>query len=549
MARKNQNLKNTLNSLQPQEHLVNANAIPEPNTVNLEGHEAYELDDKLRLLGMLNTLKLQNQFYRKSWEAADELKVLINKLAVEDPYFVAQCIVYSRTLGEGMRTINNVAAAMLAPYVARQEWGKRFYSLWNRKTQSGGFVFRSDDMRECIDAFYLLTGKTATNAMKKGFADALQQLDTYQLLKYKNALRDVINIVHPNPERSNAEVLVSVGEEGNENVAVKTITAIKKEMSVSADTWEVANSEAGQDVSKAVKEGKISEEQAKEILTEAKAENWKELLNENKLGILAALRNLRSILNTNPDKTTIAKLCDLVSNKDIILKGKIMPYHLELANTIMCEEFDNPDSRKLSKALLKGYETAIPNLKDILKGRNLVIIDMSGSMCTNVIAQGTRAKYKHHTAMDKACLIGMTIAKAVDADVIRFGSDAEYVSYNPNQDVFTLAKSVQKDMECTNLANAFQLAVDKKRIYDRIFIFSDNECNSGWQKEAYKHYVSQTKANPYIYSCDLAAYGTTSLGGNMVRYYYGYGYSFLQDVSSCEFDPNHHIDKVRTVKI
>ena len=197
MAR-NLNLKNALSGKTPQEHLVHANQIPEPNTGNRQGHEAYELSEELRLLSMLNTLKLQNQYYRTNQEQVQELKQLIDSIASKNPYFAAQCVVYSRALGEGMRTINNVAAAMLAPFVAKETWGKRFYNLWNRKSQQGGFVFRSDDMRDCIDAFYLLNNKTATNAMKKGFADALQNLSSHQLLKYKSALKDVINILRFN---------------------------------------------------------------------------------------------------------------------------------------------------------------------------------------------------------------------------------------------------------------------------------------------------------------------------------------------------------------
>jgi hypothetical protein len=151
--------------------------------------------------------------------------------------------------------------------------------------------------------------------------------------------------------------------------------------------------------------------------------------------------------------------------------------------------------------------------------------------------------------MDTACLLGMTIAKATNADVIRFGSDAEYVKYNPSSDVFTLANEIQKDMGGTSLAEAFCCAADTGRKYDRIFIFSDNECNRGSQKNAYQEYIRKTKANPYIYSCDLAAYGTNSIGGDRVRYYYGYGLSYFQDISSCEFKPDLHIEKVRKIVI
>ena len=97
---------------------------------------------------------------------------------------------------------------------------------------------------------------------------------------------------------------------------VNVIDAVIKGLSVSADTWEVEQSDAGQEVAKAVKEGKIDETQAKEILKEAKAENWDALLTEGKLGILAALRNIRNMMLTVSNPKTVDTLCALLSNPE-----------------------------------------------------------------------------------------------------------------------------------------------------------------------------------------------------------------------------------------
>ena len=90
---RNQNLRNSLASMQPKSELVEARAIPKPNTTNRQGHEAYSLDKWLRLLTMLNTLKLENQFYRSENETMRELKSLVDSCAKEDTYLAAQCIV------------------------------------------------------------------------------------------------------------------------------------------------------------------------------------------------------------------------------------------------------------------------------------------------------------------------------------------------------------------------------------------------------------------------------------------------------------------------
>ena len=538
---RNQNLRSSLASMQPKSELVEAVAIPKPDTTNRQGHAAYSLDKWLKLLTMLNTLKLENQFYRSENETMKELKTLVDSCAKEDTYLTAQCIVYSRCVGEGMRSINHLAASYLAPHCAGQDWAKRFYGLWNKKTKSGGTLFRPDDMSEILACFSAMNKTAVTNSMKKGFRAALESMDAYSLLKYKSSLIDVINLVHPSPK--NAKAIVEVNGE-----RISVIDAIMKGLSVSADTWEVAQSDAGQEVAKAVKEGKIDKNEAEKILKEAKAENWDSLLTEGKLGIMAALRNIRNILKTDAKTKTVDSLCELVSDPVAIRKGKIMPYQMDLAHEVTVSEFSNADSRKIAQALLKGFEEAIPNLAEMLPGRTLVMVDFSGSMSTPM-TDGTRSgkRYKS-TCMDKAALIAATIAKGTNADVIRFGSSAEYVNWNANSDVFSIAKSMKRDMGGTSLAAAWSVAQKSGRKYDRVFILSDNECNKGSSYNSYMSYVKAT-GSPYVYSVDLAGYGTTQLAGDKVRYYYGYGYTMFDDIAKSEFNPNYHLEKVKQIVI
>lgn len=573
---RNQKLRTSLASMQPDAKLVEAATLPKPDAKNRQGHEAYSVDKWLRLLTMLNTLKLENQYYRSESETMKELKSLVDVCAKEDAYFVAQAIVYSRCVGEGMRSINHLAASYLAPHCAGKDWAKRFYSLWNKKTQSGGTLFRPDDMSEIVACFSSLNKVALTNSMKKGFKSALEKMDAYSLLKYKSSLVDVINLVHPNSKESNAKVEIDATEYLNRLVELEKATKDKTKsanllskikevegksgmlkisaldaiilgLSVSADTWEVAQSDAGQEVAKAVKEGKLTEEKAVEVLKEAKADNWDALLSEGKLGILAAIRNLRNIVKTVNKGSTIDTLCGLISDGEAIRKGKVMPYQLDMANEVLRSEFSDTNSRKLSQALLKGYEMAVPNLGEVLPGRTLVMVDFSGSMSTNVVDPTKKTRYLSSCA-DKAALIAATIAKATNADVIRFGTGAEYVNWNANTDVFTLAKSLYKSMGGTSLSRAWDLAASSGRQYDRVFILSDNECNVGSSYASYANYTKKC-GSPYVYSVDLAAYGTTQLAGEKVRFYYGFGYSMFDDIAKSEFNPNYHLEKVKKIVI
>lgn len=545
MKDRNAQLKTALGAMAPKERIKEAQNLPSYDAKNRQGLDAYSLSDELRLISMLNVLKLEPQYYRSENTTMTELRDLIEKLAIKDPYFVAQCIAWSRNLGEGMRSINHLAAALLAPFACGEEWAKRFYGPFNKSTKSGGCIFRPDDMKEIKDVYSALNKSPLTNAMKKGFASAIESYDTYLLGKYRKTIIDISNLSHPNSKNSKAWVTI-------DGKQMKALDAIMQGITVSADTWEVAQTEAGQEVSKAVKEGKLTADEAKEVLKEAKNDNWESLLKEGKLGILAALRNIRNMLK-NPRPEVIKMLCDLLSDEERIRESKVMPYQIDMAYEVIKQEFPtNSSTVPVVNALTRGYELSIPNLAEALPGRTCVMVDCSGSMWSpcRIATKAIRS-----TCADKAGLIAATIAKAVNADVIRFGTKAQYVEYTPQQNVFQLAHKIAAyDMGGTSISSAFELIMKTRKKYDRIIILSDNECNAKswysnkWTEEIYKDYI-RTVCSPYVYAVDLAAYGTVPVAGDKVNYYFGYGYTFFDDISSKEFNPSQHIDKIKNYVI
>lgn len=555
MKDRNAQLKATLGTMAPKERVVEVMNIKKEDTVNRQGFKAYSLDDKLRLITMLNTLKLQPQFYRTETEQMAELRDLIERIAVKDAYFVAQAIVYSRCVGEGMRSVNHLAAALLAPYASGQEWSKRFYGLFNKKESknglvTGGCIYRPDDMTEIAAVYDALNKGVLSNAMKKGFASVIENLDGYQLAKYKKNIIDMSNLVHPNSSKSNETITI-------DGKTVKVLDALMQGINIPADTWEHANSEAGQEVAKAVREGKISKNEAEKILTEAKNDNWESLLIDGKLGVLAALRNIRNIMK-NPRKSVIDAWCKLITTDGLIRKSLVLPMQIDLAYETVMREFVNADySPKVQQALLDAYEMSIPNLTSVLSGKTCVIVDCSGSMRCAVNVGYNRNNWCNYTRREtescsyKAGLIAATICKATKADVIKFGSDAKYFGYNKNANVFALAKQIgTNDYGATYPYRAFELMRSMRKSYDRIIFISDNEVNSyNLTSDSYRRYIHDV-CSPYIYAIDLAAYGTTPISNdNKVQYYYGYGSQLFDDISKNEFNPNYHIDKISKVVI
>jgi len=532
---RNKNLEAKLGSLQVKPQLKAAISLPRPDTTNIQGFEAFSMDKWQRLISMLTTLKVQDQFYKTASDQLTELKSVVEQCAKEDALLVAKAIVWARCISDGMRTVSHVATAFLLPYLTSEVRGQ-LLNLWDKKAQRGGTIYRPDDMY-VITQVLLLTGQKLPRKLVRTFAANLEKLDAYSLLKYKNDVMNLSNLVHPNPGKSKTV------EYNGEQVSV--IEAIMKGYPVSADTWEVAQSDAGQKVAQAVKEGRITESEAKELLYEAKNENWNALMTEGKLGILAAIRNIRNILKTGTS-TTIDLLCNLVVNGELIRKGKVLPYQLDLATQIVLDEFSSIDSRKIITALGRGYEAAIPNLAEVMTGRNAVFLDVSGSMNTAMTDPITKKRIGN--CLQKGALIAATIAKATNADIIVFDGNARRFQYNPSTDVWTLAKSLQLSGGSTNMAAPWDLITREKAQYDRVVVISDNEANGNSQYSAYKTYIEKV-ADPYVYSIDLAAYGTHILKGEKLRYYYGYGYEWMNQIMKGEVKLVDILDEIRNVNL
>lgn len=516
--------------------------IKAPDTTNKSGHPAYRQDNFIELLHMLNTLKLDaNTFYESTDESINRLIYLVDTCASQDPYSTCQIIIWSRVKGTGLRTINNISSLLISKHLSKKEYAKRFYSLWDKKANKGGVIFRADDMYE-IASIAKATSNKLSSAIKKGFKFNLEKLDSYSLLKYKKKIKDLINLTHPNPLLSKA--LVDTQDTEGNFITIPTLEAIIKNYKVSANTWEVNNAEAGQMVSKALKEGKISQEEAKEIYSKAALSNWKELLENNKLPILAALRNLRSILSQEPDDEVITLLVELITNTKLILEGKILPLQFDIAKD-MVVSLNNKQSRIIVKALEDSYLAALPNLSHLLTGNTLVIVDASGSMRWNSITKNKSAQ----NCIDKAALLGATIAKASNSDLVIFGNKALYLNYSTNDSIFNISDEIKKyDLGGTNLSTAFDLITNDNRKYDRIFIFSDNEVNMGNTYKSYTNYIDKL-ANPYIYSVDLGANGTDVIRGTKIKSLCGYSMSIFEEISKLEFNAIDHLEEVKKIEL
>lgn len=408
---------------------------PTSRTTNRAGGQAYSQTNELKLASLLLTSFLKNQFYRSGNETQKELIDLVSKVDAE---FAAKAAVYARSTF-GMRSVSHVVAGELKDRVKGQKWAKDFYKK---------VVVRPDDVTEILS----YVNCKPSHAMSKGLRAALEVFDEYQIGKYKGAnktlkLIDAVNIVHAH----SAPI---------EKLAKGTIKT--------PETFETKLSAAGKTENK----------------EEAKADAWKELLENRKIGYLALVRNLRNIITQAPE--LIPTACELLVDEKLIAKSKIFPFQLGQAYV----EVKNLD-RKIAQAVSRAVDISCKNIPEF-DGKTLIVVDESGSM--------------RGQPENIASIFAAVMAKAMDADIMTFDTDARWRSYNPDDSTLTIAENLTFNGWGTAMGVIFPKIGKKK--YDRIFILSDMQ---SWMcgdsvKQGYRNYM---KINPEakLYSFDLQGYG------------------------------------------
>lgn len=555
----------------------NQNTEPvQKRTVTHEGGEGFTQDPRAELVGMLST-GLEKSYYESENDRDKRFAEIFNKVATKNKTFAAKSLIYARTVF-GQRTVTHRGAVELIKHLQGDELGKKFFSKRDRKTNNGGIVYRIDDMTEILACYLGINGEKTSipNSIKKGFKDAIEHADLYQLAKYqmKNktvSLVDIVNIVHPKETKINGFVSIPTEaylkavkgtkfakQDYNEKdgvVSVPALRALVLGVLKQFNTVEDKNTDAGKKVAEAVKSGEITKEEAKVVLNEAKTENYKLLIETKKIGYLALLRNIRNILKTN-DTDLLDKACGLLTQKDFIKKSLVMPHQIDIALEMMLLEFTGGDKlRTVVIALSKAYELAIPNLREAFsEGTTAIVLDTSGSMSSNWNG-GCKINGKGISSvpLDKASLIAATLAKGIDADVYHFGTSCQAITgFNPLDSINTLKQLFKsksgKAGHGTEYRTIFPTLDEVGGKYDRIFILSDEQGADSVEK-TYKEY-SRKHGTPHIYFINLTGYASTMLKQTTkVHRIFGYSADIYETAKKVELNPQIVIEEINNINI
>ena len=433
---------------------------PTIKTVNHEGHAAYQMQAKEKLITqVLTSFFNEEKFYGDN--SGDILETLQEVIRV-DPEFVSNLAVFARR-EFNMRSISHVLTA----YLAHAPEGKPFV-----RSTIKGVAVRGDDITEIMSCYLNSFGKPIPNSLKKGIGDVLKTLDEYSLAKYKGEsksvkMRDLLCLCRPKPQNGEQAELWSRCLEGK--LAIP-------------ETWETQLSARGN---------------TKEV--------WEDLINGGKVGYMALLRNLRNIIKAHPDN--LDKVYEKLRDPAAVRKSKQLPFRYLSAYKTLKDECLG--SSKTYDVLEDALDASIANLPK-LPGKTVIAIDISGSMSDPVSAKSNVRCY------EIAMLLGLIANRICDDAIVYTFNHGVYNVTVPKR--ISILNEVSKT-RCTGgtaMELPFAAMIDQRVKADRIIILSDNECNSSWRGTVQSYadqYRHKTGNDIWVHAIDLQGYGTQQFHG------------------------------------
>ena len=301
-------------------------------------------------------------------------------------------------------------------------------------------IQRPDELTEFLAIYWKEKKQPLSGQVKKGLALAFQKFNEYSLAKYNrdNAikLRDVLFLCHAKPKDEEQEALWKRLVEGT---------------LATPDTWEVELS-AGKD----------------------KKATWERLMSEKKLGGLALLRNLRNMQEVNVSNNLITEsLAEMKTDR-------ILPYRF-----IAAARFAPSMEPQLERAMFRSIEQV-----EKLKGRSIILIDVSGSMDTQMSAKSDL------TRIDAACGLGILAREICEqCHVMTF---SEKLVECPPRRGFALRDAIKNSQphSGTKLGEALIVinAAWERGQWDRIIVITDEQSESSVPAPKGKGYMINVAA-------------------------------------------------------
>jgi hypothetical protein len=196
-----------------------------------------------------------------------------------------------------------------------------------------------------------------------------------------------------------------------------------------------------------------------------------------------------------------------LAEEKLVLNSKQFPFRFLAAKRAIESGHSGPKVAKLLTALDNAMSVSIRNLP-LLDGASAVFFDNSGSMY-----QAISTKSEIERVDIGAMLGGCVSIISPDSRTGVFGTDYRTIAFSQREGVLQRAEKMKHtDVGySTNAYLAFDDLVNNKIKVNRIFLFSDMQCyGTGAVSSSWERY-KQISPGCYLYSFDLAGYGTSQV--------------------------------------
>lgn len=377
-----------------------------PVSFTHEGAKASNINKKQELRRTIMACLLwENSFYENGQAVADRIKTLVHELPGS---FVSELAIEAR---EKMK-LRHVPLLLVRELARHPKKSEREYV----SDTLARVIQRPDELTEYV-AIYWKDGKEPLSAQsKRGLAKAFLKFNEYSFAKYDREgtikLRDVLFLSHAKPTDDKVTLFKKIVDGTLET----------------PDTWEVALS-GGAD----------------------KKETFTRLIEEEKLGALALLRNLRNMTDSSVDPDVIKKA---LASMEV---ERVLPFRF-----ISAAKYAPKYESEIEKAMFKALDG-----QPELPGKTVLLVDNSGSMYGTAVSQKSEIDRS-----EAACALAILLREICeDVDVVAFSGEPHLV---PSRHGFALRDAIRgTERGGTYTEKAKQFA--DKLGYDRLIIVTDEQ--------------------------------------------------------------------------
>jgi hypothetical protein len=316
-------------------------------------------------------------------------------------------------------------------------------------------VVRPDEVKICLLLHRFFFGmKSLSNCLDFGLGEALSRFGERALMKYDGTdyptWKDVLCTIHRGKKgKSSGKGSEWPLPRALTNYLITGKVTDPKKIPIVAARKELAKLTKLDDRAKALAvESKVNWEVLLSQFgrtPETKTEVWEHLLDNNLVGYMALLRNLRNLLKAGVSDSVIDRVAGKLSDSDEVLRSRQLPFRFLQAHRVLKEDCGGYGSscsslhlNQILGAVESASNAAAANVP-VMPGLTAVFADNSGSMEMNKVSKESKVT----CAAAANALCGIIAKSAEKAVVCAFGTDIAPVNFTDNDTVIGIADKVE----------------------------------------------------------------------------------------------------------